>query len=255
MATQTLTRPAAAEGMTEFFDGIACLDERVRRQAMAAPLQMPSRPSETGRYIEVQGPDERLLIPLGRGVTHIGRGLAADLHLDENSVSRRHAILVYRSLGFRSIASPSTSRSSASLIAIARAISGGTAFPICRNAEFIDPLKINPSGKLWSRAASLTEIVRACRRRRSECAYRCLSPCARSGSRKAGRVRASAICLETLTDRRAGPSPPSARATPSIRRAILPRRFVAAGFQPRILDCSAVHFGVLLPVLHFLKRG
>ncbi len=101
MATQTLTRPAAAEGMTEFFDGIACLDERVRRQAMAAPLQMPSRPSETGRYIEVQGPDERLLIPLGRGVTHIGRGLAADLHLDENSVSRRHAILVYRSLGFR----------------------------------------------------------------------------------------------------------------------------------------------------------
>jgi pSer/pThr/pTyr-binding forkhead associated (FHA) protein len=87
--------------MTEFFDGIACLDERVRRQATAAPLQMPSRPSETGRYIEVQGPDERLLIGLGRGVTHIGRGLAADLHLDENSVSRRHAILVYRSSGFR----------------------------------------------------------------------------------------------------------------------------------------------------------
>ncbi len=101
MATQTLTRPAAADGMTELFDGIACLDERVRRQAMSAPLQMPSRPSETGRYIEVQGPDERLLIALGRGVTHIGRGLAADLRLDEDSVSRRHAILLYRSSGSR----------------------------------------------------------------------------------------------------------------------------------------------------------
>jgi pSer/pThr/pTyr-binding forkhead associated (FHA) protein len=87
--------------MTEFFDGIACLDERVRRQATAAPLQMPFRPSETGRYIEVQGPDERLLIGLGRGVTHIGRGLAADLRLDEDSVSRRHAILLYRSSGSR----------------------------------------------------------------------------------------------------------------------------------------------------------
>jgi pSer/pThr/pTyr-binding forkhead associated (FHA) protein len=62
---------------------------------------MPSRPSETGRYIEVQGPDERLLIGLGRGVTHIGRGLAADLRLDEDSVSRRHAILLYRSSGSR----------------------------------------------------------------------------------------------------------------------------------------------------------
>jgi pSer/pThr/pTyr-binding forkhead associated (FHA) protein len=95
MATGTLTRPAAAEGMTEFFDGIACLDERVRRQAM------PDRPTDAGRYIEVQGPGERLLIPLGSGVTHIGRGLAADLRLDEDSVSRRHAILVYRRSGSR----------------------------------------------------------------------------------------------------------------------------------------------------------
>jgi pSer/pThr/pTyr-binding forkhead associated (FHA) protein len=101
MATQTLIRPqaparsASAEGKTEFFDGVACLDERVRRQAK------PVRPAEPGRYIEVQGPDEPLLIPLGRGVTHIGRGLAADLRLDEDSVSRRHAILVHRRSGSR----------------------------------------------------------------------------------------------------------------------------------------------------------
>jgi len=101
MATRAPDRPAVADGTTEIFDGIACLDERVRRQAMAAPLQVPSRLSETGRYVEVQGPEERLLIGLGRGVTHIGRGLAADLRLDEDSVSRRHAILLYRSSGSR----------------------------------------------------------------------------------------------------------------------------------------------------------
>jgi pSer/pThr/pTyr-binding forkhead associated (FHA) protein len=81
--------------MTESFDGTACLDERVRRQAT------PARPVEAGRYLEVQGPGEPLLVPLGRGVTHIGRGLVADLHLDEDSVSRRHAILVQRRSGSR----------------------------------------------------------------------------------------------------------------------------------------------------------
>ncbi len=105
MATQTPTRPvfAPTEGMTEIFDGIACLDERVRRQAMPATAQeeLSERPSETGCYIEVQGAGERLLIPLGQGVTHIGRGLAADLRLDEDSVSRRHAIFVYRRSGSR----------------------------------------------------------------------------------------------------------------------------------------------------------
>jgi hypothetical protein len=102
MATQTLTRPtvdtpptAGPGEMTELFDGIACLDERVRRQAM------PAQPTEAGRYFEVQGTEERLLIALGSGVTHIGRGLAADLRLDEDSVSRRHAILVHRRSGSR----------------------------------------------------------------------------------------------------------------------------------------------------------
>jgi FHA domain len=96
MAAQTLTRPNACVGeITELFDGIACLDERVRRQAM------PAQPTDAGRYIEVQGTEEQLLIPLGGEVTHIGRGLAADLRLDEDSVSRRHAILVHRRSGSR----------------------------------------------------------------------------------------------------------------------------------------------------------
>jgi pSer/pThr/pTyr-binding forkhead associated (FHA) protein len=96
MSSQTLIRrPAVADGMTERFDPIACLDERVRHQAK------PVGPVEPGRYIEVQGHDQTLLIPLGSEVMHIGRGLAADLHLDESSVSRRQAILVPRPSGAR----------------------------------------------------------------------------------------------------------------------------------------------------------
>ena len=95
MSTQTLIRPAVSEGLTERFDPIACLDERVRRHAT------PSMPATPGRYIEVQGAEQTLLIPLGNGVTHVGRGLSADLHLDEASVSRRHAILHHRRSGVR----------------------------------------------------------------------------------------------------------------------------------------------------------
>jgi pSer/pThr/pTyr-binding forkhead associated (FHA) protein len=95
MTTQAPTRSAAAEGLTERVDAIAYLDESVRRQASSA------RPTEPGRYIEVQGPGERLLVPLDMGVTHIGRGLAADLRVDEKSVSRRHAMLVSDPAGTR----------------------------------------------------------------------------------------------------------------------------------------------------------
>jgi hypothetical protein len=86
---------SVAEGMTERVNPVACLDERVRRGAAAAP------PERSGSYIEVEGPDETLLIPLSAGVTRIGRGLAAELRIDENSVSRRHAMLVHARTGTR----------------------------------------------------------------------------------------------------------------------------------------------------------
>jgi pSer/pThr/pTyr-binding forkhead associated (FHA) protein len=98
MSTQTLIRPAGsatAEGVTERFDPTACLDERVRHQASVA------EPIEPGRYIEIQGHDRTLHIPLGTEAMHIGRGISAELHLDENSVSRRHAIVVPRPTGAR----------------------------------------------------------------------------------------------------------------------------------------------------------
>jgi len=94
MSPPTVIDPAVA-GTTQRVDAIACLDERVRRHARCR------LPTEPGRYIEVQGPEQTLVLPLGPGVTHVGRGLAADLRLDENSVSRRHAMLVSRPGGVR----------------------------------------------------------------------------------------------------------------------------------------------------------
>ena len=95
MSSETLIRPAAADGMTERFDPTACLAESVRQRASLAD------PVKPGRYIQVQGPELTLLIPLQGEPVHIGRGLSADLHLDDSSVSRRHAILVPRPTGAR----------------------------------------------------------------------------------------------------------------------------------------------------------
>jgi pSer/pThr/pTyr-binding forkhead associated (FHA) protein len=94
MTSQTLIREIAG-GLTERFDPTSCLDERVRHRAALAD------PVEPGRYLQVDGPERSVMIPLGSEPIHVGRGLSADLHLDENSVSRRHAILVPRPSGAR----------------------------------------------------------------------------------------------------------------------------------------------------------
>ena len=95
MSTRAPINHAPAAGMTERVDPVACLDSRVRRQASSAP------PDQPGSYLEIQGIGETLMVPLVPGVMHIGRGLVADLRLDENSVSRRHAMLVHDENGTR----------------------------------------------------------------------------------------------------------------------------------------------------------
>ena len=91
---QALAGPPTA-GMTERFDPLACVNSRDRSRALAVA------PGDPGRYLQVQGPHELMLIPLGEHPLHVGRGLLADLHLDDTSVSRRHAILVPHGAGSR----------------------------------------------------------------------------------------------------------------------------------------------------------
>lgn len=95
MSLQTISPPAALIGTTERFDPIECLDHRVLRNA--------SRPEQVqpGRYLEVEGPQRSVLLALGDGALRIGRGLSAELHLDDMSVSRRHAIVLPGADGVR----------------------------------------------------------------------------------------------------------------------------------------------------------
>jgi len=82
--------PPPVDAPTERFDPVSCFSSRERERSRAV------EPSAPGRYIRVQGPAEELLIPLGKAALHIGRGLAADIRLEDNSVSSRHAILIPR---------------------------------------------------------------------------------------------------------------------------------------------------------------
>lgn len=59
-----------------------------------APLAIPE--PGPGRYLAIEGGDEPTLLPLTGNVTHIGRSPAADIVLDDASVSRRHALITRR---------------------------------------------------------------------------------------------------------------------------------------------------------------
>jgi pSer/pThr/pTyr-binding forkhead associated (FHA) protein len=60
-----------------------------------------------GRYLLI-GDDAGAALALGDDVTHIGRGLTADLRLDDHTVSARHAIIVARGTGLRILDDRST---------------------------------------------------------------------------------------------------------------------------------------------------
>ncbi|HYX78322.1 MAG TPA: FHA domain-containing protein [Solirubrobacterales bacterium] len=47
-----------------------------------------------GHYIAYEEDDEPLVVPLEEGWTRIGRSGAADIRLDDATVSRRHALIV-----------------------------------------------------------------------------------------------------------------------------------------------------------------
>jgi hypothetical protein len=74
-------------------DAYGLLDHRTRESAV---LQETAPP---GRYLAIEDGDRRRLISLTRPITHIGRGLIADVRLEDPHVSRRHAIIAIRGDG------------------------------------------------------------------------------------------------------------------------------------------------------------
>jgi pSer/pThr/pTyr-binding forkhead associated (FHA) protein len=65
--------------------------ERERRRASATMPRLAP-----GRYLAIEDGDDVVMFPLAAELVHIGRSPAADLVLDDASVSRRHAIVALR---------------------------------------------------------------------------------------------------------------------------------------------------------------
>jgi pSer/pThr/pTyr-binding forkhead associated (FHA) protein len=86
---------ATHDTRTAVLDALPRLSFRDRRQAVPA-----DRPA-AGRYLELDDGDERVLLPLRPGTTHLGRAFTADLVLEDQTVSRRHAIVHQRATGTR----------------------------------------------------------------------------------------------------------------------------------------------------------
>jgi pSer/pThr/pTyr-binding forkhead associated (FHA) protein len=80
---------------TTVIDALPRVSFRERRHAVS-----PEHPAP-GRYLEIDDGDERLLLPLRPGTTHVGRSFTADVKLEDQSVSRRHAIVYQRPTGSR----------------------------------------------------------------------------------------------------------------------------------------------------------
>ena len=92
MTAMTL-KPAslAVDGPTALV-GAGALLHRVRMAAAAVWRLAP------GRYFAIPDGDEVVVLPLGR-LTRIGRRAAADIVIDDATVSRRHALVLERDGG------------------------------------------------------------------------------------------------------------------------------------------------------------
>jgi pSer/pThr/pTyr-binding forkhead associated (FHA) protein len=82
-------------GQPVVVDSYALLDHGTRAQLIAAEDAPP------GRYLLIEDGDDRHLLALRRPITHIGRGLVADVRFEDPHVSRRHAIVAVRGDGVR----------------------------------------------------------------------------------------------------------------------------------------------------------
>jgi len=83
---QTVPLEPSADG--RLANSLMRLDHRTRSRAV------PQRLARRGPHLAVgAGPDTRL-IPLEEKITHIGRGLTADIRIEDQGVSRTHAIIV-----------------------------------------------------------------------------------------------------------------------------------------------------------------
>lgn len=95
MTTATPDRRTAPEASTEAHEPVGILGHSARRDSLSFESPAP------GRYLAIEEGEITRLVPLNGPVTHVGRGFSADVRLDHQSVSRRHAVIVAHPHGTR----------------------------------------------------------------------------------------------------------------------------------------------------------
>ena len=88
MAIAACSTPTQAQAPTEAHEAPGVLGHGARRESLAF-----LRPA-AGRYLAIEDGGLTRLVALHQPVTHLGRGFSADLRLEDQSVSRRHAVIV-----------------------------------------------------------------------------------------------------------------------------------------------------------------
>jgi FHA domain len=83
---QTVPLEPSADG--RIANSLMRLDHRTRARAV------PQRLARRGPHLAVGAAPHTVLIPLEDKITHIGRGLTADIRIEDQGVSRTHAIIV-----------------------------------------------------------------------------------------------------------------------------------------------------------------
>jgi len=82
------TAPIEATNTEPVLESLGLLDHRTRSRAINRRL------APFGHYLAFADDGAEWLVPLDSKVTHIGRGLTSDVRIEEQRVSRSHAILV-----------------------------------------------------------------------------------------------------------------------------------------------------------------
>jgi pSer/pThr/pTyr-binding forkhead associated (FHA) protein len=95
MTIATPDRRTAPEATTEAHEPSGILGHSARRDSLSYASPAP------GRYLAIGEGNLMRLVPLRGPVTHLGRGFSADVRLEHQSVSRRHAIVVAHPHGTR----------------------------------------------------------------------------------------------------------------------------------------------------------
>ena len=94
----TGTLPLTSDGSVPLAEGAAAATPSARPQWVQearAGLTVP------GKYLAYEDSGRRIIAPVSREWTRIGRSLSADVRFDDATVSRRHALVVSQAEGVR----------------------------------------------------------------------------------------------------------------------------------------------------------